>query len=211
VQEPWGKVCAWNTLSWLNSVCCHSWEHTRTQPAVQLELALSPSPANGYKTKEKPKKSQERRIVSEEQDCRKALFCCSFIPHVFIHSKAVTSSAPGSSYKHKRKAIPFRRRPWVIDLMLNVTFGSVALSDPSHGKPVSHQFRWMILSFLKMNCSGLGIKDKDISAFILECKMRSESWWGIGLPGINCTNSVDLVCQRGRQFHFLIQSLENEP
>lgn len=52
----------------------------------------------------------------------------------FSRSEAVTSSAPGSPYMHKRKAIPFRRRPWVIDLTLNVKFGSAALWAPSHGK-----------------------------------------------------------------------------
>lgn len=86
----------------------------------------------------------------------------------FNHSKAVTSSAPGSPYMHKRKAIPFRRRPWVIDLMLNVMFGSAALSAPSHGKlmfPTS-SVEWYS-AFLKMKCWGLGVKGRDISAFIL--------------------------------------------
>lgn len=86
----------------------------------------------------------------------------------FNHSKAVTSSAPGSPCMHKRKAIPFRRRPWVIDLMLNVMFGSAALSAPSHGKLMfpTNSVEWYS-AFLKMKCWGLGVKGRDISAFIL--------------------------------------------
>lgn len=83
-------------------------------------------------TKSKEKKGKEEGEWEGGGRASSALLLIHF--SASNHSKAVTSSAPGSPYMHKRKAIPFRRRPWVIDLMLNVMFGSAALSAPSHGK-----------------------------------------------------------------------------
>lgn len=117
-------------------------------------------------TKSKEKKGKEKGEWEGGGWASSALLLIHF--SAFNHSKAVTSSAPGSLYLHKRKAIPFRRRPWVIDLMLNVMFGSAALSAPSHGKLMfpTNSAEWYS-AFLKMKCWGLGVKGRDISAFIL--------------------------------------------
>lgn len=126
VGEPCGGVGTQRTPTLiLNNIGCISWEHTRAHWQSKLNLSLSPSPDTGPETKEKAKKRKEKRRGSGRG--RAGKLC-------FNHSNAVTSSAPGSPYMHKRKAIPFRRTPWVIDLMLNIMFGSAALSAPSHGK-----------------------------------------------------------------------------
>lgn len=72
---------------------------------------------------------------------------------------------------------------------------------------VSHHLCWMILRFVKMKCWGLGVKVRNISAFI---QGLQDIFWVMmkGKPaGINCTSSVELVHQRGRQF--MVASLSN--
>lgn len=163
---PWGRhpghshSAQWHSLP-------QSWAHqgTSTAPAEPVPLLLCWHWAWNT-TKSKEKKGKEKGEWEGGGRASSALLLIHF--SAFNHSKAVTSSAPGSLYMHKRKAIPFRRIPWVIDLMLNVMFGSAALSAPSHGKLMfpTNPVEWYSV-FLKMKCWGLGVKGRHISAFIL--------------------------------------------
>lgn len=101
---------------------------------VQAELVPLPLPWHWAWNKRKSEEKKAKKKGSGKGGGQASSVLLLIHSSTFNHSGAVTSSAPGSSYMHKRKAIPFRRRPWVIDLMLNVTFGSAALSSPSHGK-----------------------------------------------------------------------------
>lgn len=132
--ETCGGASTQGTTTLLNNVHCVSREHSRAHRQSKLNLSLSPSPDTGPETKEKAKKRKEKGRGNGEGGEQASSVLLLIHSSAFNHSDAVTSSAPGSPYTHKRKAIPFRRRPWVIDLMLNVSFGSAALSAASHGK-----------------------------------------------------------------------------